>query len=107
MLELMDNASLVIPRATNVTLGVQAPAQNVLLKMKSRYYFCMAVSVRLLVQVVSLETKTKKNADLVIQLAAVVLAHHQLSACPVVRDISGLEHQLAHVLQVALKVSCN
>ena len=67
----------------------------------------MEVSVRLLVLVVSLETKTAKNANLVIQLAAVVLVLHHLSACPVVRDILGLEHQLAHVLQVALKVSCN
>lgn len=102
----MDNASLVIHRAINVKLGVQAPAQNVVLKMKNRCYFCMVVSVRLLVQVVSLETKTTKNANLVIRLAAVVLALHHLNACPVVRDVLGLEHQLAHVLQAALKVRC-
>lgn len=104
---LKDNASLATPHATNAMLGVQAPAQNAVLKMKSKYYFCMGVSVRLLVQVVSLETKTAKNANLVIRLAAAVLVLHHLNACPVVRDILGLKHQLAHALQVALKVSCN
>lgn len=57
----------------------------------------MVVSVRLPVQVVSLETKTSKNASLVIQLAAAVLVLHLLGVCPVVRDILDLELQLVHV----------
>ena len=107
LLKLMDNASLATPLAIIVMLRVRAPAQNVVLKMKSRYYFCMAVSARLPVQVVSLERKTTKNANLVIRLAPVVLVLHLLSACHVLRGILGLEPQLAHVLQVALRVRCN
>lgn len=69
----MDSANPVTLLVINVMEVVKGPAQNVVLKMYIKYYFCMVVSVRLLVQVVSLETKTSKNASLVIQLVAAVL----------------------------------
>jgi len=101
----MDNADLVILLVINAMVVVKAPAQNVVLKMYTKYYFCMVVNVRLLVQVVSLETKTSKNASLVIPLAAAVLVLQLLNVCPVLRDLLDLVLQLVHVLQIALKVS--
>jgi len=70
----MDSANLVTLLVINALVVVKAPAQSVVLKMNTKYYFCMVVNVRLFVQVVSLETMTSKNASLVIPLAAAVLA---------------------------------
>lgn len=102
----MDSASLVTPLVINVMLVVQAPAQNVALKMFSRNYFCMQESVRHLAQVDSMGIKTTGNVNLAFHLAAVVLVLQYLIVCLVVRDTLGLELQLAHVLKVALRVSC-
>ena len=81
-----DCASLVTHLAEIAMMVVQAPAQNVAPKMTESCYFCIRVSARLFVQVVFLEKQQAKNANLVMQPAAVVLVLHHLSACLAVRD---------------------
>lgn len=101
----MDSANLVTRLVTNAMVVVKAHAKNVVLKMHTKYYFCMMVSARLLVQVVSLETKTSKNASLVITLAAAVQVLQLLNVCRVLRGLLDLVLHLVHVWQIVLKVS--
>lgn len=101
----MDSANLVTRLVTNAMVVVKAHAKNVVLKMHTKYYFYMMVSARLLVQVVSLETKTSKNASLVITLAAAVQVLRLLNVCRVLRGLLDLVLHLVHVWQIALKVS--
>ena len=101
----MDSVNLVTLLVINAMVVVKARAKNVVLKMYTKYYFCMMVSARLLVQVVSLETKTSKNASLVIILAAVVQVLQVLNVCRVLRGLLDLVLQLVYVSKIALKVS--
>jgi len=101
----VDNASLVIHHVITAMMGVQAHAQNAELKVTDRCCFCTRVSARLLVPVASLEKTAVKNANLVMQLAAVVLVLHHLSASLVVRGFFCWVPQLVYACQLVLKAS--
>jgi len=101
----VDNASLVIHHVITAMMGVQAHAQNAELKVTDRCCFCTRVSARLLVPVASLEKTAVKNANLVMQLAAVVLVLHHLSASLVVRGFFCWVPQLVYACQLVLKVN--